>query len=1314
MKHIHYILLIILLPLWGAGGLSAQSSYPIFVQPTLMPPYSLRLSDYGQSGSRGLMVTMRVNDVTVTNLPVRLHIKMETFDGRGVETVPNIAVVPTYLGGGETAIFFGEDLAPYFNINNLVFKGYSKEQYQRTGQLPEGFYRITIEVRHFGTGRLISNQGTAMAWFALGKPPVLKYPDNAAELGEIAAAPLTFTWQPNNVGVPGANIQYTFEMWEMRIAGINENVITASMPPFYNSTQFHNTLVVQPAALNLEPGMRYAWRVTASDVMGNVPFENNGHSEVRTFTFMKKCDCPVNLTVTQKNKDAVYTWNVGDRHTSFIIEAEDVTTGYNTQKQIFTNKYELKQLDYDHNYRLRVKGVCNGNAMYPSDASKWLDFTLTPPPTLEEICPTCSCGIVQTPMPELTNTTWRTDLKAGDIVIKPDGKTRYEIITAHQTEPGVYEGQFYILWSYYGVKALANYSNLRVNTDNKIRIDYDYETVDDPSMLVDVDKVKEAVEAVSKTLTNTNIKDTLRLTVPINDIYVNEHGKVVVASIGAKGKVTETEVSGNRTLVQGTNGEEYVVLSNGKVMGVDEFEATGGNTYMQEEYNTEKEGKAQPSVQFTASQQQSYGFDAYNTQKAAIQNQYPELKANYRSPFKSVESYKTDKVAVSDAGDNVTFRTEWGIPAQKTDNDLTIRGSSNGDETILYAYQTQDSAETVAGKLNILSFDKQTKKLYLVSVNGAPLPDKSSLQTELNRIYAPAVTDWLVSTANPVSVAFPNGQMTHGGSSAISVYNADQKAVIQAFGTMEKDALYLFFVQNVQGKDADGYMPLQYQSGFLYTTDVQTIAHEIAHGAFNLYHTFSEQNFIASQGSTNNLMDYSSKDELWTYQWKLVHNPKNVLLKFLQEEEEGEAQPDYNAVMNDIVLIRRCSLYNLEMKIDEKAIEKTIALSRNRKFLNYTTKGIILLSYSKKGTFSDITFTKSTSKDNNGANSYRIKIGDFAAVYCSSEEDRNVIYDFLTKKENNKILFDVKKVTLSSTVYTFEKIYNEVEKLQADIVKSKKDITETDKLILNIPLIQWQLGWHYASIFYVNWLTKGGDITADKELTDWLQSWNIYTTRINEFEKEFKTYLDKPLKNPITKKYYAINSALDLFVDDPHTNTYVMSDLQKLVIDTIKVKPNYSLQWDTNRRKYSNFAITTIAANEDAASFSSWLATFGSVTIQHCFSGKVSLNDDKKAVIDISETYIYIEDGFKFKEKNQPLGMWKNDIFFPESPTISASTWLFNENNDLYLTNDKLTNFSVKYGIGKDFSIFIQPILTNTLFNKIIINKKTNEITYQK
>ena len=430
---------------------------------------------------------------------------------------------------------------------------------------------------------------------------------------------------------------------------------------------------------------------------------------------------------------------------------------------------------------------------------------------------------------------------------------------------------------------------------------HDFKSVYNPQFLLDVDAAKayldNLTETLSKGFTNTEIKDSVKIGIPIGEIYSN--GKDVIVVNGTD--TTRLTQNFNATLLQGTDGKEYVVTSKGDVMGVDEFKNTGGNKYKQDEYNQEKEGKAQPSVQFTKSESQTYGFDAYTEQKAALRNDYPELKAGYRPPFKSVASYKTDKVNVSGVGDNTAFRTEWGIPAISTGSELTVRGAGNGDETILYAYSKQDSTETVAGKLNVLSFDEQTKKVYLVSVNGAEIRDIDKIEEELNKIYAPAVTKWQVTKADNIQVTFPNGQFTHGGSSAISVYNADQKAVIKAFETnykMEKDALYLFFVKDVTGKNADGgfaagYMPLAYQSGFIYDNpNAETVAHELAHGAFNLYHTFSTENYIAAQNTTDNLMDYKGGTELWAHQWKLIHDPKNVWLKFLQEESEGEWTTD--------------------------------------------------------------------------------------------------------------------------------------------------------------------------------------------------------------------------------------------------------------------------------------------------------------------------------------------------------------------------------------------------------------------------------------
>jgi hypothetical protein len=95
-----------------------------------------------------------------------------------------------------------------------------------------------------------------------------------------------------------------------------------------------------------------------------------------------------------------------------------------------------------------------------------------------------------------------------------------------------------------------------------------------------------------------------------------------------------------------------------------------------------------------------------------------------------------------------------------------------------------------------------------------------------------------------------------------------------------------------------GYMPLKSGYGFL-TPQATTrdAAHELGHGVFNLRHTFSTNNVVnLPQGSTQNLMDYSSGTELFKYQWDFIHDPEGGW--FLWEDSEEGA-----SVINKLNLI---------------------------------------------------------------------------------------------------------------------------------------------------------------------------------------------------------------------------------------------------------------------------------------------------------------------------------------------------------------------------------------------------------------------------
>jgi hypothetical protein len=857
------------------------------------------------------MVTIHVNDLNIKNLPIKLRIKMETM-GVTIENPPTINTTPVYVDGGTTSILFGKDLTDYFNINNLIFKGYSKKAYSRTGQLPEGFYKITVEVLHFNSNRLISNQGTTTAWINLGKPPILKLPENNAQMGEFKGMPLTFSWLSSNVGSPvSANtIQYKFEMWEMRVSGINPNTVAASIPVFHEYTSFNTAYSLYPVTLLMEPGMQYAWRVTASDLSGFVPFEQNGQSEIRTFTYKTLCDSVTGFTSSLRGQSGAFSWQPDENHTSFNVEMRKPETNWFLNSQAYENKAEFFDLDFGATYQMRVQAVCNGDPDSKSDFSSWQSLTVPEQKPLIDTasCPDCQCDD-QLPDVELQNFELREDLKVGDTIINKTGTTRYILKTIEPQGNGIYKGVFLFWAEIWNLKFICNYWDLQVNTDDVI-VNMDFESVYNPQFLIDVDATIDYLDnlgnAVTVLTSDTQIKDTIVVNETITSIYVNEDNAVIAVTVDENGDIQEVVINNNandieKTLIQGANGEEFVVNRDGEVMGVDEYKNTGGGREsLVDNYNEEKETNKLSdnlTVNFIANEKQRYGFDKYDEHKTALQNTYPALNNGYRPAYKSVASFSTDIVDVSNSGNNITFKDEMGIPALLTEKQLTLRGSANGADVSLYAYQVvNDTTEKIAGKLNILSFDEQAKRLFIVPVNGSACPEASDLQETLNKIYSQAVTRWTVEKLPNLSdIVFENGNMTHGGTSAISVYNNDQRTIVNSFesvhGKMEGDACYLFFVDNVQFKDRSiaGYMPLQRQVGFIYDNPgLNTVAHELGHGAFNLFHTFSSKNFIATEHSTQNLMDYAGGTELWKHQWELVQNPQNLLFAWAQDEKEGE------------------------------------------------------------------------------------------------------------------------------------------------------------------------------------------------------------------------------------------------------------------------------------------------------------------------------------------------------------------------------------------------------------------------------------------
>lgn len=164
-----------------------------------------------------------------------------------------------------------------------------------------------------------------------------------------------------------------------------------------------------------------------------------------------------------------------------------------------------------------------------------------------------------------------------------------------------------------------------------------------------------------------------------------------------------------------------------------------------------------------------------------------------------------------------------------------------------------------------------------------------------------AVTTINLTTAS-IEVDKFNGTLSAKESGALSAYNSDMKKLIKKVKKLpdyNSETYYIMLVERSDDQTLGGFMPVNSNFGFVFAKANsgkeqlnRTIAHELAHGAFRLWHTFSSENlYTAPQGTTNNLMDYNgTAAELYKYQWDYIHNPQQGIVRWMVEEDEGESQ----------------------------------------------------------------------------------------------------------------------------------------------------------------------------------------------------------------------------------------------------------------------------------------------------------------------------------------------------------------------------------------------------------------------------------------
>lgn len=1042
------------------GSVSAGAQvFPVQVSTQLMPPFTPYLSDYTAPGAQKFMVQIRVIDPTLTDYTCKLRITIEGVNVT-IRTKQTFVSQPITLeGGGTPQIFYGEDLIEYFNPNALDFSGFSRSQYEQGAKLKEGVYRFSVEVLDYNRSTVVSNKGGAVAWIILNDPPILNLPRNNSRTTIIDPTYIPFTWTPRHTGSPNASFttEYKFRMVEVWPITRNPYDAFLSQPTLYETTTNLTQIVYGISEPALLPGRKYAWQVQAVDADGRDLFKNEGKSEVFVFQYGEALGLP----------DGLYLQNAGPSILNIRWEAPTGgldPTGYRIQYRPHNNRktdkwYELTATDLsktidklqpETEYEVQLRSELN--SQFSNYASPQVFKTSAA--TTGEFA--CSSNVQPPPLP--TNSTPAPKLKPGD-VIKAAG---YDVHVRKVTSNGsTYTGEGGAEIPYLmGAKVSVTFKDISVNeqfwlTAGEIKTVWNANSI----FLQTFEKKVESENASS-------VGDT-KVTMAEADELVVIEGTIIA---------TVTKNSDGDIVVYTTNGQEKV-LPKGKSYAIVDAARNG---YVVDEKGNIAKTTATEAQEALARGNRTYATNALHFEKGAgkygydkkkydaLAQYYQQLDGGQYVDWKSVPSSNTDGVdAVIDGGNydpkNVRFELN-STPVTPSATigkkfSLNVQGKVDGSvEELLAMYKAPGSEnEEVLGKLNVASYDEVHGNLVIVPVNKTEFPiDKDVLATKLTEIYKQAIADWRVSLAAPITVTLGE-KFNDGESGALTNYTDDMKKVINAYGKIQDNTYYIFLVTNSKSGTTLGYMPRSKQAGFVFVdklnsnTIVNTIAHELGHGAFNLQHTFKEFPGLA-EGSTDNLMDYTSNtgNALHKYQWDYVHDPQRVIGLFeddadgalnLTTSEEYEwileiYSPYYsNLFVNASAISDKKQKANTALKVyfNQEQVKSLSALYENlprksdgsipvatlRKGLNPVKKGLYVFYTKRTGTSVIVTdeplyFSTDLPVDIN------LYTGEFDTKGSSSNSNKETIRTKFNNKidEYNELLYDFVWKTTTETSLT--------------------------------------------------------------------------------------------------------------------------------------------------------------------------------------------------------------------------------------------------------------------------------------------------------
>ncbi len=925
-----------LLILFTVSAVHAQQ-FPVQVTSQLIPPYTTQVSDYfspSQANAKlNLLLLNRDFNKPVLNVRLRMSIESQGIRMRSKEDNPG-AFTTLSLNAGVPYYVTPSQLAQYFNINNLEISGMSPQEYTTVGKLPEGFYTFCFEVVEVSSGQTVSNKGCTFAWMNLNDPPMLNLPVKGESVVPSVSPGnqlVYFAWTPRQTSSPVATYTtlYIFTLAEIIDSTVAPEAAFLSSPPLYTDSTTSTNYIYDGTKIGLIPGKKYAWRVQAKtkDGISEVAsFKNNGYSEIFWFNYKTTCPLVTNVGSAVLGKRATISWIDDPQHLDYKVIYLETN---NSKAEWFTvittgTQTNLNDLKSSTEYQYRVGASCDQGVytFSPTYNFTTLDSTKTSVP---------DCGTD----PALTNpgnisplpTMERGDsIKAGDFKV---------IVTTINGSNGTFSGEGYVVVSYLaGMKLAVVFNGIGVNTDKKL-ISGQIQTTYDPTEggIESVDDYIDYFTAgygVGNVVTGAVKADTTfnfsigTITKPTPWPPANYNATTGTITGGGTIPFTITPAGNGSAVtynveklpvtIMDKDGSVYQVDKSGTVTKI----GTAGGDKLIKTITPALIDDDKALVKFIPHPTATFAFDEWKPvykNSTVFNKEYERIRTasngDYYVSAKAIAPAVTDvikaKITLVDNTinpDSVKFVSGKGIiytatvtkSVSDTTYEISIMGGPEKDAQEIYAVYQQAGKKTLnLGKLLVASYQRKDYNVRLVRINGGNT-NIDSIRNKLNKIYNCINVFYNVQFDDDFTSDSwdlnNDGQLDIASSNSFTTMSGEMKKIISNYRherVIDNTALYFFICKRNSDIGVIGAMPRGSRFGFLFDSATlkdngAVIAHEIAHGQFNLKHTFDGYGYSQSD-LTDNLLNYGGGKSLYKFQWDLINDPAIVFGMFDNDED---------------------------------------------------------------------------------------------------------------------------------------------------------------------------------------------------------------------------------------------------------------------------------------------------------------------------------------------------------------------------------------------------------------------------------------------